>query len=76
MLYLAPFTGRVLASSARRRKAPMNATRCDLHLHSAASIGNDEWYTRVFGCPESYAEPRQQYDLCKARGMTLSLIHI
>jgi glycosyltransferase involved in cell wall biosynthesis len=49
----------------------MNATRCDLHLHSAASIGNDEWYTRVFGCPESYAEPRQQYDLCKARGMTL-----
>jgi glycosyltransferase involved in cell wall biosynthesis len=49
----------------------MNATRCDLHLHSAASIGNDEWYTRFFGCPESYAEPRRQYELCKARGMTL-----
>ncbi len=49
----------------------MNATRCDLHLHSAASIGNDEWYTRFFGCPESYAEPVMQYDLCKARGMSL-----
>jgi glycosyltransferase involved in cell wall biosynthesis len=49
----------------------MNATRCDLHLHSAASIGNDEWYTRLFGCPESFAEPVRQYELCKARGMTL-----
>ncbi|HEY2730367.1 MAG TPA: glycosyltransferase [Polyangia bacterium] len=49
----------------------MNATRCDLHLHSAASIGNDEWYTRFFGCPESYAEPVEQYELCKTRGMSL-----
>jgi glycosyltransferase involved in cell wall biosynthesis len=49
----------------------MIATRCDLHLHSAASVGNDEWYTRFFGCPESYAEPLQQYQLCKARGMSL-----
>ena len=49
----------------------MNATRCDLHLHSAASIGNDEWYTRFFGCPESYAEPIMQYELCKSRGMSL-----
>jgi len=49
----------------------MNVTRCDLHVHSAASVGNDEWYTRVFGCPESYAEPIRQYELCKARGMSL-----
>jgi glycosyltransferase involved in cell wall biosynthesis len=49
----------------------MNTTRCDLHLHSAASVGNDEWYTRFFGCPESYAEPVRQYELCKARGMSL-----
>jgi glycosyltransferase involved in cell wall biosynthesis len=49
----------------------MTATRCDLHLHSAASIGNDEWYTRLFGCPESFAAPVQQYELCKARGMSL-----
>jgi glycosyltransferase involved in cell wall biosynthesis len=49
----------------------MNTTRCDLHVHSAASVGNDEWYTRFFGCPESYAEPIRQYELCKARGMSL-----
>jgi glycosyltransferase involved in cell wall biosynthesis len=49
----------------------MSKTRCDLHVHSAASIGNDEWYTQVFGCPESYAEPARQYELCKARGMSL-----
>jgi glycosyltransferase involved in cell wall biosynthesis/predicted metal-dependent phosphoesterase TrpH len=49
----------------------MTETRCDLHLHSSASIGNDEWYTRVFGCPESYAAPTRQYELCKQRGMTL-----
>ncbi len=49
----------------------MNATRCDLHLHSSASVGNDEWYTRYFGCPESFADPVRQYELCKARGMSL-----
>jgi len=49
----------------------MRPTRCDLHVHSAASVGNDEWYTRLFGCPESYAEPAKQYELCKARGMSL-----
>ena len=49
----------------------MTETRCDLHLHSSASIGNDEWYTRFFGCPESYADPVRQYELCKERGMSL-----
>src|SRR4029079_16405509 len=49
----------------------MTETRCDLHLHSSASIGNDEWYTRFFGCPESYADPVRQYELCKSRGMSL-----
>jgi glycosyltransferase involved in cell wall biosynthesis len=49
----------------------MSKTRCDLHVHSAASVGNDEWYTRVFGCPESYADPLRQYQLCKERGMSL-----
>jgi glycosyltransferase involved in cell wall biosynthesis len=46
-------------------------TRCDLHLHSSASVNNDEWYSKYFGCPESYATPQRQYELCKARGMTL-----
>jgi glycosyltransferase involved in cell wall biosynthesis len=44
---------------------------CDLHLHSTASSANDEWYSREFGCPESFAEPREQYARCKARGMSL-----
>ena len=52
-------------------RGKMRTTRCDLHIHSAASLGNDEWYTRLFGWPESYAEPARQYDLCKARGMSL-----
>lgn len=49
----------------------MKSTRCDLHLHSTASTQNEEWYTRYFQCPESYAEPLKQYELCKARGMSL-----
>ena len=46
-------------------------TSCDLHLHSSASGVNDEWYGRTFGCPESFASPVQQYERCKARGMSL-----
>jgi glycosyltransferase involved in cell wall biosynthesis len=52
-----------------RHKVPRS--RCDLHLHSTASAANDEWYSREFGCPESFAEPVEQYALCKARGMSL-----
>jgi glycosyltransferase involved in cell wall biosynthesis len=48
-----------------------SGTTCDLHLHSSASAVNDEWYSRTFGCPESYAQPHEQYALAKARGMTL-----
>src|SRR5450631_4239301 len=44
--------------------------RCDLHLHSNASDHSEEWFPKQFGCPESYADPRRQYDICKARGMT------
>lgn len=46
-------------------------TRCDLHLHSSASVSTGEWFSKYFGCPESYADPVRQYELCKARGMTL-----
>ena len=46
-------------------------TRCDLHLHSRASVTTGEWFSRYFQCPESYADPVRQYELCKARGMTL-----
>src|SRR3954469_8978874 len=63
-----PFFCRV-ATFAPRGK--MRTTRCDLHIHSAASHGNHGWYTRLFGCPDSYADPARLYDLCKARGMSL-----
>jgi glycosyltransferase involved in cell wall biosynthesis len=46
-------------------------TACDLHLHSSASSANDEWYSASFGCPESYADPVAQYEMCKRRGMSL-----
>jgi glycosyltransferase involved in cell wall biosynthesis len=46
-------------------------TRCDLHLHSDASLTTGQWFSRYFSAPESYADPLRQYDLCKSRGMTL-----
>jgi glycosyltransferase involved in cell wall biosynthesis len=46
-------------------------TRCDLHLHSAASLTTGQWFSNYFQAPESYADPLRQYELCKARGMTL-----
>ena len=46
-------------------------TRCDLHLHSAASLTTGQWFSQYFQAPESYADPLRQYELCKSRGMTL-----
>jgi glycosyltransferase involved in cell wall biosynthesis len=46
-------------------------TRCDLHLHSAASLTTRQWFSEYFDAPESYADPLRQYELCKARGMDL-----
>ncbi|MEO7057762.1 MAG: glycosyltransferase [Caldimonas sp.] len=46
-------------------------TRCDLHLHSSASLTTGQWFSQYFQAPESYADPREQYDLCRSRGMSL-----
>ena len=46
-------------------------TRCDLHLHSSASLTTGQWFSQYFQAPESYADPLRQYELCKTRGMTL-----
>jgi glycosyltransferase involved in cell wall biosynthesis len=51
--------------------ATQSHTRCDLHLHSSASLTTGEWFSKYFNCPESYADPVRQYELCKLRGMTL-----
>lgn len=47
----------------------LGVTRCDLHVHSRASRDDGAWFTRYFGCPESYVEPEVQYDLARAQGM-------
>ncbi len=46
-------------------------TRCDLHLHSSASLTTGQWFSQYFQAPESYADPIRQYELCKSRGMSL-----
>jgi len=50
---------------------PSPTTRCDLHLHSSASLTTGQWFSQYFQAPESYVDPLRQYELCKARGMTL-----
>jgi glycosyltransferase involved in cell wall biosynthesis len=51
--------------------SPQPTTRCDLHLHSSASLTTRQWFSEYFAAPESYADPLRQYELCKARGMDL-----
>jgi glycosyltransferase involved in cell wall biosynthesis len=58
-------------SSKTDRNSPAPTTRCDLHLHSAASLTTRQWFSEYFAAPESYADPLRQYELCKARGMDL-----
>ena len=53
------------------RNFPLPTTKCDLHLHSAASLTTRQWFSEYFDAPESYADPVRQYELCKARGMDL-----
>ena len=50
---------------------PSLTTRCDLHLHSAASLTTRQWFSEYFDAPESYADPVRQYEFCKSRGMDL-----
>jgi len=58
-------------SSRADRNSQLLTTRCDLHLHSAASLTTRQWFSEYFDAPESYADPVRQYELCKARGMDL-----
>ena len=61
----------VCSAGATNPKKMNPTTRCDLHLHSAASLTTGQWFSQYFQAPESYADPIRQYELCKARGMTL-----
>ena len=35
---------------------PSPTTRCDLHLHSSASLTTGQWFSQYFQAPESYAD--------------------
>ncbi|WP_340694412.1 glycosyltransferase [Hydrogenobacter thermophilus] len=48
--------------------------KADLHLHSKASNLPGGWFSRLIGCPESYAEPIELYKRLKERGMTFVTI--
>lgn len=43
--------------------------RVDLHCHSSASNVAGEAALQAIGCPESYSDPLQVYQLARARGM-------
>ena len=49
----------------------MNAmqSRADLHTHSKHSDRPSEWLLRRIGAPESFVEPLEVYETCRARGM-------
>jgi predicted metal-dependent phosphoesterase TrpH len=44
--------------------------KADLHLHSKASNLPGGWFSKLIGCPESFAEPMEIYKRLKERGMT------
>lgn len=48
--------------------------KADLHLHSKASNLPGGWFTKLIGCPESYADPLEIYKRLKDRGMTFITI--
>lgn len=45
------------------------SSRADLHVHSRHSNRPSDWFLRRIGAPESYTEPSEVYDRCRARGM-------
>ena len=44
--------------------------RIDLHVHSKHSKRPAEWFLKKIGCPESFTEPFELYEIAKNRGMT------
>ncbi len=50
-------------------KTNTRISRADLHVHSKYSNRPSEWFLRRIGAPESFMEPLDVYDSCKAAGM-------
>ncbi len=48
--------------------------RADLHVHSKHSTRPSQWILQKIGCPESFTEPLELYDIAKSKGMDLVTI--
>lgn len=46
-----------------------DVSKADLHVHSKYSNRPSEWFLRRIGAPESFMEPLDVYNACKAAGM-------
>ena len=44
--------------------------RIDIHVHSKYSKQPSQWILKKIGCPESFTEPLQIYQIAKDRGMS------
>ncbi|MDA8142203.1 MAG: glycosyltransferase [Desulfobacteraceae bacterium] len=44
--------------------------RIDVHVHSKYSTRPSQWILKKIGCPESFTEPLQLYQIAKNRGMS------
>jgi glycosyltransferase involved in cell wall biosynthesis len=47
-----------------------NAMRIDIHVHSKHSKRPSQWILKKLGCPESFTEPLQLYQIARSRGMS------
>lgn len=50
-------------------KTNTDLSKADLHVHSKHSNRPSEWFLRRIGAPESFMEPLDVYNACKAAGM-------
>ncbi len=50
-------------------KTNTRVSKADLHVHSKHSNRPSEWFLRRIGAPESFMEPMDVYNACKAAGM-------
>lgn len=51
-----------------------SSLKVDLHVHSKASKRPSQWVLQKIGCPESFTEPLQLYQIAKERGMSFVTI--
>ncbi|WP_027184136.1 glycosyltransferase [Desulfovibrio inopinatus] len=48
--------------------------KIDVHVHSKYSTRPSQWFLQKLGCPESFTETRQLYEIAKKRGMSMVTI--